>query len=338
MKAMPNFPNLIGEIGLSHEGSLGFAYSLIDACKKSGLEYVKFQHHSAPHESTKDEKFRSNVFPQDKTRFDYWLRTSFSREDWRKIVDHCTNLDIKFLCTPFSTWSANELLEIGCTEVKLGSGDTNNWELLEFCKRHFQKVFLSTGMSTSNEIQKVVDFFADFNGDLILFQCTSRYPTKLSDVGLSFFDFLRTQAKYIGLSDHSGDVFVPMSAIAHGADFVEFHVVFDKRQFGPDSQASLTFEEASRVSTFRKTWRLVNASSFDKDHTTSELLEMREIFGRGLSLKNGIKRGELIEEGNLTLKKPVGPLGWNDRQSVIGKRAARDLGSDCHIMISDLLD
>lgn len=335
---MPFSTSLIGEIGLSHEGSLGFALSLIDACKKSGLDYVKFQHHSSTHESTKDEKFRANVFPQDNSRFDYWARTSFTRKEWERIVEHCTNLEIKFLCTPFSTWSANELLEIGCTEVKIGSGDTNNWELLDFCKRHFKKVFLSTGMSTRNEIEEAIAFFAEFNGDLIVLQCTSGYPTNLSEVGLSYLDFLRSKVKYIGLSDHTGNEFVPMSAIAQGADFVEFHVVFDKHQFGPDSQASLTFEEASRVSAFRTTWRIVNDPSYDKDLIANKLFQMREIFGRGLSLKSGVKRGEVIEEVNLTLKKPKGPLSWIDRQSLIGKRAARDLGSDCHITSSDLLD
>jgi N-acetylneuraminate synthase len=335
---MPDYSNLIGEIGLSHEGSLGFALSLIDACKQSGLEYVKFQHHSSTHESTRDEKFRTNVFPQDESRFDYWSRTSFNRRDWAIIVEHCASVDIKFLCTPFSTWSANELLDIGCKEVKIASGDTNNWELLEFCKRHFKKVFLSTGMSTKSEIQKAVEFLADFSGDLIVLQCTSGYPTDLSKVGLSFFEFLRTQARYIGLSDHSGNEFVPMSAIARGADFVEFHVVFDKRQFGPDSRASLTFEEASRVSSFRNTWRIANETSFSKDLVTSELSQMRQIFGRGLSLKNGLKRGEVIEEANLTLKKPIGPLNWIDKQFVIGKRAARDIGSDCHITSGDLVE
>lgn len=335
---MPNSSNLIGEIGLSHEGSVGFALSMIDACKQSGLDYVKFQHHSSSHESTKDEKFRTDVFPQDSSRFNYWSRTSFSREDWKSIIEHCTKVDIKFLCTPFSTWSASELCEIGCTEVKIGSGDTNNWELLDYCKHKFKKVFLSTGMSTKSEIRAAVEFFSEFDGDLIVLQCTSGYPTKLNEVGLAFFDFLRTQVKYVGLSDHSGNELVPVSAIARGADFVEFHVVFDKRQFGPDSRASLTFEEASRVSAFRTTWRVVNEPSFDKDLTTAELFQMREIFGRGLSLKSGIKKGELIEESNLTLKKPLGPLGWKERQLVIGKKALRDLESDCHITLSDLVN
>lgn len=326
---------LIGEVGLSHEGSLGVALNLVHSCKRAGLDYVKFQHHSAEHESTNSETFRVNTFPQDRTRAAYWSRTSFTQEQWKQIIQECESLKIGFLCTPFSVWSANQLLELKCTDVKIGSGDASNWELLEFCKLNFSRIFLSLGMSNSEEIEEICYFFKDYKGELILFQCASRYPCDIEEVGLHFMRELRDKGFRVGLSDHSGSEYVPMAAIANGASFIEFHVVHSRNQFGPDSSSSLTFSEIQRIVNFRETWTKATTSSYNKDSASFELQEMRKLFGRGLSLKSNLNKGEIVELHHLTLKKPKGPLGWEDRFKIVGKKAKRTLQVSEHLNISD---
>ncbi len=84
-----NKPAIIAEIGLTHEGSLGNCLRMIDQCKKSGADIIKFQIHFAEEESTLDEKFRIKFSVEDKTRFDYWKRTSFNYSQWKKIYNYC---------------------------------------------------------------------------------------------------------------------------------------------------------------------------------------------------------------------------------------------------------
>lgn len=327
---------LIAEIGLSHEGSLGRALSMITECKESGMDYVKFQFHSSYHESTKNEAFRVNVFPQDITRRDYWDRTSFSIEDWKRIIDHCKETKIKFLCTPFSTYAARILLNFGIQEIKVGSGDAMNFEILEFAKENFRRIFLSTGLCSVKEILKVRDFFRDYSGDLVLMQCTSEYPSRTSEVGLSFIKSIREMGLDTGLSDHTGNLHVAMSAIAYGVSFLEFHIVYSRKEFGPDSLSSLTFEEAIEISKFRETWHTTTDPNYEKDKVSSRLNLTKEKFGRGLALVRPVKKGEVLTRDMLTMKKPQGPLSWEDLHFIQGKRARQDLSVDVHLKLTDV--
>ena len=322
---------LIGEIGLSHEGSLGIALAMVKECKKANLDYAKFQFHNPNYESTVDEKFRINVFPQDLTRHGYWERTSFSENEWRILIDYCNQIGIRFLCTPFSVWAAQKLKEFGQDEIKIASGDANNWEILTYAKNNFSRLIISTGMSTREEVNKLLDFMSDFEGDLVIMQCTSRYPVPLREVGLRYLHELEQLTDNFGLSDHTGNPLTSMAAIAVNAYMVEFHVVFSRDQFGPDSISSITFEEAKTISDFRNVWREVNSPRYDKDSIANSMKEIREKFGRGLALKESLAKGSSVREDNFTLKKPLGPLGWNDRWGLIGKKANRDLKSNHHI-------
>ena len=326
---------LVGEIGLSHEGSLGMAMSMVKACKDANLDYVKFQYHQPDFESTLDETFRVNVFPQDKSRYEYWKRTSFSTDEWEQIIKYCGEIGIRFLCTPFSVWASQQLINFGILELKISSGDANNWELLEFAKNNFDKIIVSVGMSTKSEVRELLDFMRDYRGEFLIMQCTSSYPVSPKEVGMQYFEELRKSTGNVGLSDHTGNPLVSIAAIASQASMVEFHVVFDKNQFGPDSSSSVTFNDALQISQFRDIWSDLFDTEYDKDLVSKGLIQTRMKFGRGLSLKKDIKKGEIVLEDLFTLKKPQGPLDWSDRFDLIGKRAVRNLSSAQHLNKSD---
>jgi N-acetylneuraminate synthase len=326
---------LIGEIGLSHEGSLGTALSMVKACKEAKLDFAKFQLHQPDFESTESEMFRVNVFPQDSSRYNYWKRTSFSETEWKIIIEYCKNIDIGFLCTPFSVWAAQQLVNFGIGEVKIASGDANNWELLEFVKLNFNKVIVSTGMSTKAEVKKLAKFMNDYQGEFIIMQCTSSYPVKPKNVGMRYFKELQKLTKNVGLSDHTGIPLVSIAAIASNASIVEFHVVFSRNQFGPDSNSSVTFEEASLISNFRDLWLEVFDSEYDKDSIAEKLSGIREKFGRGLALKMNLAKGQVVSPELFTLKKPRGSMTWDERNELLGKRAIRDLSANQHLNKSD---
>ena len=116
---------------------------------------------------------------------------------------------------------------------------------------------------------------------------------------------------------------------------VEFHVVFSKEQFGPDSSSSITFEEAYTISQFRDLLPEIYDTNYDKDLIAEQLSEVRKKFGRGLSLKKAMNSGDILTEDLLTLKKPKGPLNWEDRNLLVGKRATKNLDDAAHLDLSD---
>jgi N-acetylneuraminate synthase len=175
----------------------------------------------------------------------------------------------------------------------------------------------------------------DYQGEYLIMQCTSSYPVEPKNVGMTYFQEIINTTGSVGLSDHTGNPMVSMAAIAMQASMVEFHVVFSKKQFGPDSSSSITFQDALTISQFRDIWCDIFDLNYDKDLIAKKLEDTRIKFGRGLSLKRDLKKGELVKEDLFTLKKPQGPLNWMQRSQFYGLRASRDLNSNQHLAIND---
>ena len=114
---------LIAEVGLAHDGSLGIAHSYIDLAKSLGIDTIKFQMHEPRYESSKNEKFRINFSYEDKSRYDYWERTSFSLDNWAKLKNHAKEKKINFLITPFSIKALENIHKLGLKRIKIGSAE-----------------------------------------------------------------------------------------------------------------------------------------------------------------------------------------------------------------------
>ena len=240
---------IIAEIGLSHEGSLGTAHSYIDALAKTEVDTIKFQTHVAEAESSENENFRVAFSKQDQSRMDYWERTSFKQDDWFGLVDHCNDVNIEFLSTPSCIAAIDILEKLNVARYKVGSGDTTNYLLLKKIGETKKPIILSTGMSSYDEIKSSISFIEKFGNPLTLMQCTSKYPTKSNDWGFNVIKELKNQFNLpVGFSDHSGTIYPCLAAAALGADMFEFHVVFDKGQFGPDVSSSLTINQVKTLS------------------------------------------------------------------------------------------
>ncbi len=328
---------LIAEVGLSHEGSLGFAFAYIDAAKVSGANLVKFQYHIPAVESSKFEKFRVDFSKQDKTRWDYWDRTAFNIQNWKKIIDHCEKNSIEFCVSVFSGQACTEMIDLGVKNIKLGSGDLTNKEILDVLKGWKGNLFISTGLATFSEIEEAITNYSEFlsNGRLTVFQCTSKYPTPLNQVGINVMEKIKSRWKVnIGLSDHSVGIDAAIVAICSGADIIEKHVTFSKSMFGPDVSSSVTFEELSRLANFRDNYQLI-IQQVDKDALSNDLSNERLIFGRSLGLKREFRKGEVVAEQDFCLRKPGGGLNWEERKLLVGRKLIRDIELGDFVTLSD---
>jgi len=268
---------IMAEVGQAHDGSFGNAHAYIDAIAKTGADAVKFQCHIADAESWPDEPWRVvPEWPQDKTRFDYWRRMEFSRDQWWSLAAHTRAKGLEFLCSPFSE-EAVRILDPLVDAWKVPSGEVTNEPLLGAIAATGKPVILSTGMGTHGEINLACQPFWDRGIRPAILQCTSMYPCPPEKVGLGEMDLWA-----FGLSDHSGTIYAGLAAVAIGCNILEVHVCWSKEQFGFDTAASITIEDLRRlvegVRFIEKAKRPV-----DKNALAKELEPMRELFmGRHL--------------------------------------------------------
>lgn len=328
---------VIAEVGLAHDGSLGAAHAFIDAAADAGADAVKFQTHIAAAESTPQEQFRVKVFPQDATRYDYWQRTSFTEEQWAGLKAHAEKRSVAFLSTPFSIAAVRLLRGLGMQAWKIGSGETNNPLLLEEVALGKEPVLLSTGMSYLNEVDASVKLLQNLGAPVLLMQCTNRYPCPPEHFGLNMIPAYRQRFGVpIGFSDHSGEIAPGLAAVTLGAKALEVHVTWHKGCFGPDTKASLTFEQLAELVKGIRILERAFAVSLDKDAETRELAQMRTFFNKGLVAAEPIPAGTVIERRHLDAKKPCIGIPVGSYREVIGKRARALLDKDAHITWGDL--
>ena len=327
---------VIAEAAQAHDGSLGQAHAFIDAVAMAGADVIKFQTHIAHAESTLDEKFRVPFSYEDKTRYDYWERMEFNSEQWSELAKHAEERGVIFLSSPFSLEAAKLLQDINVPAWKIGSGELMNPELLNFVIDTQKPVLLSSGMSTWSEISHVVDFFRNKGCPVAVFQCTSSYTVKLSQVGLNIISEIESRFGIpAGLSDHSGTIFPSLAAMALGASLIEVHVVFHRKMFGPDTAASITLDDLAFLVQARDAFWEMQAS-VDKDNMANNLREMREMFGRSLALRMDLPSGTILEKHHLTLKKPGNGISYTYINKVIGIKLKKAVSSKRILRWEDL--
>ena len=317
---------IIAEIAQAHEGSLGILHSYIDALATTGVDAVKFQTHIAEAESSIYEPFRVKFSYEDETRYEYWKRMEFSLSQWRDIKAHCDEVGLEFISSAFSNAAVDLLEEIGVQRYKVGSGEVNNLLLLEKIALTNKPVILSSGMSSFEELDRSVEFLLSRGIDVSVLQCTTAYPTFPSEWGLNVISVLRDRYGVdIGFSDHSGDIYASLAATALGAKILEFHVVFDKRMFGPDTESSLSIDEVAKV--VEGVHSIATSLDYPVDkQDNSKFDEFKYIFEKSLAVNKNLSVGHKLTLDDLESKKPKGyGIDASCYQDIIGKKLTRDM-------------
>jgi len=317
---------VIAEVAQAHDGSLGMAHAYIDAVAKTGADAVKFQTHIADEESTPHEPWRVKFSYQDELRFDYWKRMEFTLEQWLGLKQHAEDKGLIFLSSPFSTKAVEWLERCGVPMWKIASGEINNYLLYEVIAKTRKPVILSSGMSGLEEIKTSVDYFMKKEIPYMMLQCTTEYPCPPNKIGLNYIQQFKEQfACPVGLSDHSGDIFASLAAVAIGANLIEVHVTMSKDMFGPDVSSSLTVESLTQLVGGIRQTEVMMRSPMDKDALAKEKEGYRSIFGKALMADREIRKGEVITSSMLTAKKPMMGISVTELNNVIGKKALMDI-------------
>ena len=317
---------IIAEIGQAHEGSLGMALAYIDALAKTGVDAVKFQVHIAEAESSQYEPFRIKFSAQDATRYDYWKRMQFTADQWKLLKRRCDERGVEFLASPFSNAAVDLLEELGVKRYKIGSGEVSNFLLLEKIAQLEKPVILSSGMSSYAELDETVRFLKKRKIIFSILQCTTAYPTEPPNYGLNVIAELKERYEVpVGYSDHSAKIGTCIAATAVGAEILEFHAVFDRRSFGPDSSSSLEIDEIAQLVKAVKKIREALEKPVNKKEN-SQFAHLKNIFEKSLAVNKNLPAGHVLIFEDLEAKKPKGfGIEASRFEEVIGKPLSTDL-------------
>ncbi len=329
---------IIAEVAQAHDGSLGSAHALIDAAARGGAHAVKFQIHIADAESTREEQWRIPFSRQDASRFAYWKRMEFSEDQWLGLRGHAAQAGLAFVVSAFSLEAVELGARIGVDFWKIASGELGHRRLLDAIFGQPEPVIISTGMSDWLEIAQVVDLARASQKSFALLQCDTQYPSPPEAWGLNVIDELRTRFSCpVGLSDHSGDIYAGLAAVALGATLLEVHLALSKEAFGPDVPASLTPAQLSTLSEGVRQLVLARTHLIDKDKNALKLAEVRAKFSRSVALRQPLPAGSILRPEHLTLKKPAGGFSEADLPALLGRTLASDLPADVLLRETHLL-
>jgi N,N'-diacetyllegionaminate synthase len=319
---------LIAEIGQAHDGSLGNLLSMVRKLCSLRVDIIKVQHHIADAESSEYEQFRKKFSVQDLTRLDYWRRMEIPLQVLRDIKAMVEAAGKQFLCTPFSLRAVDELEALGVDAYKIGSADVGNRLMLRRIAETGKPVIISSGTKDEAAMDAAIELLRPAAASVTVMHCTSAYPTPLAIVDLQGIDRLR--ARYglpVGLSDHSGQIWPTVFALAHGASHAEVHFTWSRDQFGPDTTSSLTPEEfeilADAIAAWKSTHMVV-----DDPNIGGELERVRTVFSRSVRLRQPLAAGELVTLAHLECFKPAG-IGINTQagEMLLGRPARLPLAA-----------
>ena len=328
---------VIGEVALTHDGSLGLAHAFVDAIADAGADAVKFQTHIAAAESTPSEPFRVKFSRQDKTRYDYWKRMEFTEDGWRGLAEHARERGILFLSSPFSIQAVDLLERIGMPLWKIASGETSNTALLDRILDTRKPVLLSTGMSPLEEIDRAVARVRSRNTEVGVFQCTTAYPCPPEKIGINLVPFYRERyGCWVGLSDHSATIYPGLAGAALGMDMLEVHVALSREMFGPDVIASITTQELRQLVDGIRFIERMRAHPLDKDASAQETAPLRKLFTRSLVASANLPAGTVIAREHVAIKKPGTGLPPDRLDEIIGRRLARPVTADQVLAAEDI--
>ena len=328
---------VIAEVAQGHDGSLGLALSYVDAIADAGADAVKFQTHLAEAESTPGEPWRVRFSHQDASRYDYWIRTGFSPDQWKLLADRARERGLLFLSSAFSPEAVDLLADVGVDAWKIASGEILDLPMLEQAAATGLPAISSTGLSPRAEIDRATELFRQLEMPFALLQCTSMYPTPPERVGLNMLAELSTRYQCpVGLSDHTGMPATAIAAVALGASILEVHAVFSRKMFGPDTSSSLTIDElAGLVAAVRHVER-IRQNPVDKDEVATELGEMHRLFTKSVTAREDLPAGAVLERRHLRAKKPGTGIPAIEMPSLVGRRLRNAVTADQMLTPDDL--
>ena len=328
-------PLVIAEIGINHNGSLESAISLADDAIDAGIEVIKHQTHVVEDEMTSEAK---SVIPgnSDKSIYQIMEECALNEEDEVCLKEHVESRGKIFISTPFSRAAADRLERMGVCGYKIGSGECNNYPLIEHIASFKKPIILSTGMNDLDSIRPAVEIIRKHQIPFALLHTTNIYPTPDRLVRLGAMNELQDTFSdaVIGLSDHTVSNHACFGAVALGASILERHFTDSMTREGPDIINSMDPSAAKELILGANT--IFEQRGGSKGPVEEELPTIKFAFASIVTI-NEIKKGDVFSKENLWVKRPgTGEILAEEFESILGKKAKNDISSGQQLKREDI--
>jgi N-acetylneuraminate synthase len=232
---------LIAEIGINHNGDISIAKLLIDAASDAGFDAVKFQKRTIDKVYTKEFLDSSRESPWGTTQRNQKEGLEFSASEYKEIDSYCKERRIQWSASAWDIDAQIFLQQFNCAFNKVASPMLGHIPLLKLIASEKKRTFISTGMSTLEEIDEVVNIFNDASCPFELMHCNSTYPMQEEDANLRCIPMLKERYRCeVGYSGHESSLIkVCTTAVALGATSLERHITLDRAMYGSDQAASI---------------------------------------------------------------------------------------------------
>jgi N,N'-diacetyllegionaminate synthase len=330
---------LIAEAGANHEGSIEKALELIDEAKNSGVDAIKFQTYSASNLTTKTAPKYWDDGISNETQFDVFSKLdTLTVSDWQKIFDYAKKRDILCFSTPFDEESVDLLDSLNVPAYKIASADITHLPLIRKVAKKMKPIFISTGMSTMDEIHDAISIFKEEgNNKIIIMHCITSYPTEPKDANLEMISILKKEfPEYIiGYSDHTLGIDIAAFSVLYGSKCIEKHFTYDKElSISRDHRLSLNADEFRHL---KRRIQLIEISRGNRRDISFEPEDNAVKYARrSIVSKTSISKGTKITKDLLMIKRPGTGIQPKALDDVIGMIAAKDIDEDVPITWHDL--
>lgn len=319
---------IIAEAGVNHNGNLKLAYKLVDAAVVAGADAIKFQTFKAEDVVTsfgKMAKYQKRNIGKNESQLEMLKRLELPDNFYIPLIKYCQKKKIIFLSTPHGGLKSVDLLKkLKIPAFKFGSGDLTNLPVLQYSAKFGKPMILGTGMATLKEVETAIKVIKSTgNNQIIVLHCTTNYPCPFEEVNLQAMKTMMKKLNVlVGYSDHTKGIQVPIMAVTLGASLIEKHFTLDKSMSGPDHKASLEPNELKEMVEAVRKVDLVLGSEVKRPNK-SEKLMMRDV-RKSIVATTDIKKGDVLTEKNMAIKRPGTGLSPNLWYEILGKVAKRD--------------
>lgn len=232
---------IVAEIGINHNGDVELAKKMIDVAKNVGCDAVKFQKRTIEKVYSKEVLDSPRDSPWGKTTREQKLGIEFGQREYDEIDRYCSLHDMEWYASAWDVDSQKFLRQYNLKHNKIASAMLTHHKLLETVAEEKKLTFISTGMSTMDEIRKAVEIFKKYDCPFELMHCNSAYPMDISEANLLCIPALKKEFNCnVGYSGHEvAGYLVCVSAVLLGATSIERHMSLDRTLYGSDQVASL---------------------------------------------------------------------------------------------------
>lgn len=323
-------PLVIAEIGINHNGDLSVAKEMVDAAYEVGAEIIKHQTHIVEDEMSMEAK---KVIPGNAniSIYEIMANAALNEKDEIELKEYVESKGMIFLSTPFSRAAAERLEKMGVAAYKIGSGECNNYPLIEHIAKYGKPMIISTGMNDIESIKKTVAIVEKYNVPYALLHTTNLYPTPPRLVRLGAMLELKENFPnaVFGLSDHTLNNNACLAATALGASILERHFTDDINREGPDILCSNDPKMLNDLILGSK--EIFEMRGGKKEAVAEEKVTIDFAFATVVSIKD-IKKGDTLTVENIWVKRPgVGEIPAESYNDLLGKKVNVDIPNDTHI-------